>query len=216
MRGRSFRPAHPAPPVTHHPASRPMTDDPTPPAATEPPWAFLARLEEQIAHDQEACLRDCAAPWGELLERFVDALTGRQHPDPDATDAAKGDAGGGERAGEPEGPGAPEGRGGPDGPDGTGEPHGQEDPGAPDVHGGPDGPDPTDGWDSADGAGTPGGPEAPNGANEPHRPQDPDAQDGRGGPDGPDSANGTGAPHGPKTPNGTAEPHGQEDPGAPD
>ncbi|WP_448331274.1 DUF6269 family protein [Streptomyces sp. DSM 41534] len=136
-----------------------MTDDPTPPAATEPPWAFLARLEEQIAHDQEACLRDCAAPWGELLERFVDALTGRQHPDADAADAAKGDAGGGEAAGGPEGPeapGAPEGRGGPEGPDGTGEPHGQEDPGAPDGRGRPDGPDPANGPGALDGPGTSG------------------------------------------------------------
>ncbi|MFG2585842.1 DUF6269 family protein [Streptomyces malaysiensis] len=142
-----------------------MTDDPTPPAATEPPWAFLARLEEQIAHDQEACLRDCGAPWGELLERFVDALTGRQHPDADATDAAKGDAGGSEAAGEPEGPearDAPEVRGGSEGPDGAAEPQGQEDPGAPDGRGGPD---------------TSGRPGAPN------RPSEPGSVDGLGGRD---------------------------------
>ncbi|MCQ8193635.1 DUF6269 family protein [Streptomyces rugosispiralis] len=80
-----------------------MTDDPTSPAATEPPWQFLARLEEQIALDQEACLRDCGAPWGELLERFVDALTGRPCP------AVEGDPGEGDAAqgGEAGGPGAP-------------------------------------------------------------------------------------------------------------
>ncbi|ATL86032.1 DUF6269 family protein [Streptomyces malaysiensis] len=154
-----------------------MTDDPTPPAATEPPWAFLARLEEQIAHDQEACLRDCAAPWGELLERFVDALTGRQHPDADAADAAKGDAGGGEAAGEPEGPEALEVRGGSEEPNGANEPHGPhgphgpQDPDAPDGDGGPNGPDP------ANGTGAPHGPKAPDGTAEPHGQEDPGAPD---------------------------------------
>ncbi|MBI0298371.1 hypothetical protein JBE04_28880 [Streptomyces sp. PRKS01-29] len=84
-----------------------MTDDPASPAATEPPWAFLARLEEQIALDQEACLRDCGAPWGELLERFVDALTGRPCPDPEG-DAEAGDGGTTGGPGGPDGPDGPE------------------------------------------------------------------------------------------------------------
>ncbi|MFE9067464.1 DUF6269 family protein [Streptomyces violaceusniger] len=85
-----------------------MTDDPTSPAAAEPPWAFLARLEEQIARDQETCLRDCGAPWGELLERFVDALTGQPCPGTEAP--AEGKATDGQAAG---GPGAPDEPGGP-------------------------------------------------------------------------------------------------------
>ncbi|WP_372461972.1 DUF6269 family protein [Streptomyces endocoffeicus] len=162
MRRRSSVPV----PVTQQSASRPMTDDPTSPAATEPPWAFLARLEEQIALDQEACLRDCGAPWGELLERFVDALTGRPCPDREA-DADAGDAANGAATNAPSGPGVPSAPGSPGGPNRPGSPSETYGPGEPSKPGEPSEPSEPDAPDGPRAPGPPGSSYGPHGPSAP-------------------------------------------------